>query len=381
VWTELAGDERGEMTRENTIRGGEEASSSRGRLTRKIAGRVAALLIAGIGLYAVWPALLEVFSAWPTLRELDPIWFLIMPMFEVLSLACLWALLRLALHRRGWFLSVTTQLASNALSRVVPGGAATGGALQYRMLAKGGVEGPRIATSLAAVSVLTTTTLLALPVLSLPAILGGLPVDRSLLRAALIGIMVFVAAVAISALFLSTERPLRTLGRLVQRVRNRVRRKKPPLEGLDDRLVSERDLMRQALGRKWWVALLGSFGKALFDFLALLSALIAVGAEPKPSLVLLAYVVSSLLGMIPLTPGGLGFVEAGLVATLALAGVSGGDASAATLAYRLVSFWLPLPAGLVAYVVFRRRYGHPDEEVGNVLGPPVTGIAAESDVT
>jgi uncharacterized protein (TIRG00374 family) len=333
------------------------------------------LFVAGISLYAVWPALLEVFSAWPTLRELDPIWFLIMPLFEVLSFACLWALTRLALHRRGWFLSVTSQLASNALSRIVPGGAATGGALQYRMLAKGGVEGPRIAASLTAVSVLTTTTLLALPVLSLPAILGGLPVDRGLLRAALIGIMVFVGAVAVSMLFLATDRPLRMLGRFAQRVHNRIRRKRPPLEGLDDRLVSERDLMRQALGREWWVALLGSFGKALFDFLALLAALVAVGARPIPSLVLLAYVVSALLGMIPFTPGGLGFVEAGLVATLALAGVGAGDASAATLAYRLVSFWLPLPAGLVAYILYQRRYGRPDEEPKDRTGPPA-GVAA-----
>jgi len=327
-----------------------------------IVGRVAALVVAGIGLYAVWPALLEVFSSWPSLRELDPFWFLIMPLFEVLSLACLWALTRLALHRRGWFLAVTTQLASNAVSRIVPGGAAAGGALQYRMFRKGGLEGPRVATGLTAVSALTTTTLLALPVLSLPAILGGLPVDRSLLRAALIGIVAFVGAVAISTLFLATDRPLRTLGRLAQRARNRMRRKKVPLVDLDDRLISERDLMRHVLGRKWWVALLGAFGKALFDFLALLAALIAVGAQPKPSLVLLAYVISSLLGMIPITPGGLGFVEAGLVATLALAGVGGGDASAATLAYRLVSYWLPLPAGLVAYLVYRRRYGQPDEE-------------------
>jgi len=367
------------MSREDTTRGAAEAASSRGRLTRKIVGRVVALIAAGVGLYAVWPALLQVFSSWPTLRELDPIWFLIMPLFEVLSLACLWALTRLALHRRGWFLAVTTQLASSAVSRVVPGGAATGGALQYRMLAKGGVEGPRIATSIAAVSVLTTTTLLALPVLSLPAILGGLPVDRSLLRAALIGIMVFVAAVAISTLFLATSKPLRLVGRLAQRIRNGVRRKRTPLEGLDDRLVAERDLMRQTLGRKWWVALLGSFGKALFDFLALLAALIAVGAEPKPSLVLLAYVISSLLGMIPLTPGGLGFVEAGLVATLALAGVGGGDASAATLAYRLVSFWLPIPAGLAAYIVYRRRYGRPDEEPGEVTAAPAGGAVLTPD--
>jgi uncharacterized protein (TIRG00374 family) len=62
------------------------------------------------------------------------------------------------------------------------------------------------------------------------------------------------------------------------------------------------------------------------------------------------------LALIPLTPGGLGFVEAGLVGTLTLAGVPATDAVTATLLYRIVAFWLPIPAGGVAYVLFRRRY-------------------------
>ena len=62
-----------------------------------------------------------------------------------------------------------------------------------------------------------------------------------------------------------------------------------------------------------------------------------------------------------MTPGGLGVVEAGLTATLALAGVSGGDAAVATLAYRLVSYWLMLPAGLVAWLVHRRRLARDGE--------------------
>jgi uncharacterized protein (TIRG00374 family) len=73
--------------------------------------------------------------------------------------------------------------------------------------------------------------------------------------------------------------------------------------------------------------------------------------------VLLAYVVAALLGMVPITPGGLGFVEVGLVATLGLAGVGVADATLGTLAYRLVSFWMPIPTGGVAYVLYRRRYG------------------------
>ena len=86
-------------------------------------------------------------------------------------------------------------------------------------------------------------------------------------------------------------------------------------------------------------------GRWVLDYLTLLARSTAVGAEPRPSIVLLAFCAIQLLGTLPLTPGGLGFVEAGLTGTLALAGVSAGAAVVATLAYRLVSFWLPIPAG------------------------------------
>ena len=291
-----------------------------------------ALVVAGVALYTVWPRLMDVFSAWPSLRQLDPIWFLVMVVFEALSLACLWSLFRLVFQRRGWFLAVTSELSANALSRVVPGGAAAGGALQFQMLTKGGIDATKIATGMAGVSILSYLTLLALPVLSLPAILSGLKIEPSLLKAALIGIVVFVSAAALFALVLATDSPLQVLGRAIQRVRNWLLRKKAPLAGLDERLVSERDLLRGVLGRKWWVALSGALGNWLFDFLALLAALVAVGAQPTPSLVLIAYVVAALLGMIPITPGGLGFVEAGLVVALGLAGVNAGQATAATLA-------------------------------------------------
>ena len=98
-------------------------------------------------------------------------------------------------------------------------------------------------------------------------------------------------------------------------------------------------------------------------------------------LVLLAFVAADTLAMIPITPGGLGFVEAGLTGVLALAGVSAEHAVLATLLYRLFSYWLPLPAGLVASILFGRR--HPGTEPGTVgavsnvrfghFGPPDRG--------
>ena len=81
--------------------------------------------------------------------------------------------------------------------------------------------------------------------------------------------------------------------------------------------------MAKTFGDRWWEAVLAAVGKWALDYLALIAALGAVGARINPALVLIAYFVACFLGMIPLTPGGLGFVEAGLTGTLALAGVPG----------------------------------------------------------
>ena len=48
--------------------------------------------------------------------------------------------------------------------------------------------------------------------------------------------------------------------------------------------------------------------------------------------------------------------KAGLAATLGLAGVSAADSLLATFVYRLFSYWLALPLGLLGAAVPRRRY-------------------------
>ena len=335
----------------------EPSAERRPSLARKIVWRIILFTLAAFGLYAVWPRLLQVFSAWPSLKTLQPGWFLLMLPLEAASFLSVWVLIRLALGVRSYFLVGTAQLSSNALSLVMPGGAAAGGTLMYSMLTQGGVEPTRVAGGLTAVTLLSFGTLFALPLLSVPAILTGATVNRGLMQTALAAVGLFLIAALASAVVLTTDRPLAFVGRAVQSVLNWVRRRRPPLEGLSGRLLAERDFIKEVLGGHLRQASLGSLGKVFFDFGALLAALAAVGTRPRASLVLLAYVVASFLGMVPITPGGLGFVEAGLVGTLHLAGVGAGDATLATLAYRLVSYWLPMPVGLIALILFRRRYG------------------------
>jgi uncharacterized protein (TIRG00374 family) len=322
-------------------------------------GRLIGLAVTAIGLYVVWPALLETLQAWPGLTSIKARWFLGMVALETASFVCVWWVLGLSLRSRRRVLIATSQLASNAASRVIPGGAATGGVIQYRMLTQGGMEGPTVASGLTAASVVITAVLFAMPLFTLPVILGGAAIHEELRQAAWLGIGAFVILTAGTAALIVTDRPLALIGRTVDRIRNVVRRRRGRLERHDlaDRLRRERDAMLRTLGSKWWQALLGAVGKWVLDYLALLTALAAVGAHPRASLVMLAYLSGAILGMIPITPGGLGFVEAGLTSMLVLAGVPAGAASLAVLAYRLVSYWLPLAAGAIAAVVFNRRYG------------------------
>ena len=59
---------------------------------------------------------------------------------------------------------------------------------------------------------------------------------------------------------------------------------------------------------------------------------------------LLAYAATDIIALFPVTPGGLGIVEASLSGLLILAAVRPGCAVLATLVYRIASYWLP-PAG------------------------------------
>ena len=324
-----------------------------------VAKRAAVVAVAGISIYLVFPAITEVLASWPRLSTLDPPWFALAIGAEAAHFLCTFALQRLALRSRAWFPVITSQLAGNAITLIMPGGAPVGAAVQFRMLAASGMDTSSTVGGLTAFSLLGVGGLLALPVFALPVILVGAPTNRGLVNAAILGAVGFVAFAALGAVVLAYDAPLRWCGRVAQRARNWVLRKRPPLTGLDETLLAQRNEIRTELGGQWWQALLLSAGRLAFDYLCLLAALRATGARPRPSLILVAYAVAGVVGMIPATPGGLGLVEASMTGLLVLAEVNSSQAVLATLTYRLASYWAPLVAGPIAYGLFRLRYRTP----------------------
>ncbi|HEX5911002.1 MAG TPA: hypothetical protein VFY44_10935, partial [Thermoleophilaceae bacterium] len=80
------------------------------------------LTVCGVSLYLVGPTVLDTLDEADRVRGIAPGWLGAMAGLQLLSLACLWELQRIALHTRDMTSVATSQLAGNALAKVAPGG-------------------------------------------------------------------------------------------------------------------------------------------------------------------------------------------------------------------------------------------------------------------
>jgi uncharacterized protein (TIRG00374 family) len=89
--------------------------------------------------------------------------------------------------------------------------------------------------------------------------------------------------------------------------------------------------------------------------LCLVACVAAFGQSVPVASVAVVYLTGSALGSLFPTPGGLGAVEVALTSGLTLAGLPGAAAGSAVLLFRLITFWLPVPAGWVALNYLERK--------------------------
>ncbi|WP_066361107.1 TIGR00374 family protein [Herbidospora mongoliensis] len=89
----------------------------------------------------------------------------------------------------------------------------------------------------------------------------------------------------------------------------------------------------------------------VLDVISLGAVCVAIEATANPHTVLLGFVAAKTAAAFAVVPGGLGVAEVGMAATYIAAGMSGGQAAAVVLLYRLVSYWMNLVIGWIAWVL------------------------------
>lgn len=109
----------------------------------------------------------------------------------------------------------------------------------------------------------------------------------------------------------------------------------------------------------WRGSLIGATINVVFDMLTLYFIFIAANNQVSIGILLIGYGLPLLLGkMAFIIPGGVGVIETTMVGLYTELGVPSSTAVVVVLAYRLISFWLPLIVGFLIIPILQGKHRH-----------------------
>ena len=343
------------------------------------------MIVAAVVEFALLPQIAGARAAIHQLSGISPFWLAIALIAQLLSLLAYARLSQVSLDAPGvsYGQLLRVDLATLAVSHVVPAGSAVGIGLGYRLLTRSGVPSDR------AVSGKALQTVGSAVVLNL--MLGGALVAALVTHGnnplyapvAAVGLALILAA-TIGAVLIArsegwlTRTVVRTLDRLPRVDAESGARLIASLAGTVRRLVGDRRFLTRIV---FWAAL-----NWLFEAFALWACVRAFGHTLGPVGLLVSYGLANVAAAIPLTPGGLGIVEGILVPTLVAFSTTKAVALLGVIAFRLISFWLPIPIGFGSYarLEWNLRHKQPEPEptlaeAEEILSEPTVSSQAGED--
>jgi uncharacterized protein (TIRG00374 family) len=320
----------------------EESVDSHQLRRRALQAFAGLLVLALIALFA--PGLGEVRTK---LGDADPAWLAAAVVLEGLSCASYVVMFKpVFCDRMTWRSATELGLSELAIGSIVPASGAAGLALGAWALRKSGMPGIQIAhRSDAFFTIKSGANFVAVAVLGVLMFLGLGPSLSPLLT-----ILPAVLAMLAIAFVVILPRILHEPERLARRG--------PKWAAFAKFVGATGEGVRQAghvLRRGDPRVIAGSLGYWFFDNLVLWATFHAVGTTPPFTVVLMAYLIGQLGGLLPI-PGGIGGIDGGLIGTFVVYGVAAAPTTAAVLAYRLILFWLPLAVGAIAFQNLNRGF-------------------------
>ena len=298
-----------------------------------------AIAAAAGAFYFVLPKLAQVGSGWQAIQSADWAWLpLVIALSAATYLASAIALMGAVPQRIRFWPTVLAQAGSSFVNRVSP--ANVGGmALNARFLQKSGVETSAGIAAVGVNSLAGAVAHLALIVVFFAWAGQGLGKAFKLPSSSKL-LLILAVVVAIIGVVLATRPGRRFASGKV-------------IPGLRSAAVSLKRVARNP-GKLTMLAG-GSVLITLAYIGAFAASVEALGGGPGVVLVGAVYLGASALAAAAPTPGGLGALEAALVAGLTGAGMLAGPAVSAVLLYRLATYWLPVAPGWLCWRVLQRR--------------------------
>lgn len=328
------------------------------------------LILGAVGLFFIviifWKVIPQIGSydqAWEALSSMS-VWAMIAVFVSVVVyLTCYGFPFMAATPGLHFWPSEQINQAAFAISNGVPGGGAVGLAFQYAMLASYKVNPASATSAITAVSIWSTFVTLGFPILGVLAITVAGENGDSYILGGLIGLALLIGAIVGFTLVMRSEPAAIWIGKFGNKVIGPLRKRITALRELDlvGPLTSFRRSMYALLKRRWAALTFAQVAVSFTQFLILYVALRGIEGWDQPGtsflLVFAAFAISQLGLMIPITPGGLGTVDAAMIALLVSFGVPEGTATAADLVWRACSFVPQIIIGVIALASWSKKAG------------------------
>ena len=318
----------------------------------------AALIAATFG-FAI-PRFASYRSVWASVHTMTWPHTLLIATAAAASMTSYWITIRAVLPRLTLRQAAAVNLGSNAVANTLPAGGALAMGVSWAMLSSWGLSTAEYVLYTLVTGIWNVFTLLGMPVLALLVMTTATRPDAILITAAAVGLAVLTAMVTGLGLLLRSQAFALRAGRALQRLLAaacRLARRPPPADAAGS-LSSFRDRAGALLAARGWRITAATVASYLTLWLVLLACLRGTGlsqAQMPWQISLAAFAFIRLLTALPITPGGLGVTELGLVGILA---TSAGPAAsvqvtAAVLLYRAVTYLPPIPLGALACLTWR----------------------------
>ena len=326
---------------------------------RVLQALISLAIVAGIFL-GVMPLIADYGDVFDTIKAMTGIEEGSLLLIGLWNLITYWFVLTAALPGLRLREAAVVNQASTAVSNTLPAGGVIGVGVSITMLTSWGFTIGSIGRSAVVTGIWNNFVKLGMPVLalSLLALEGNITPAR--LAAAAVGIAVLVGAVVVFVLLLRSDRLARVIGRSVGRVVDWFRRRlsKQPVGDWEERSSTFRTETIGLLRHRWIWLTVATLVSHISLYLVLLVALRDVGVSQEELswiAVFAAFSFVRLISALPLTPGGVGVVELGYAAvlTIGLDDLTSAQVVAAILVFRAVTYLLPIPLGLISYIVWR----------------------------
>ena len=173
------------------------------------------------------------------------------------------------------------------------------------------------------------------------------------------------------------------IGRLADAGVNRVLRLfgKPATDRIERSVSQFKSQTTHIVHRRGWLLTWTTLANQLVGFVLVLIIVRAVRittGDVTYVAVFTSFALARLAGAIPVTPGGLGTVDAAFVSLMTAFGASSSRALAADLIWRLMVYFLPIIPGIITYVIWLRGHDrHAQRATCREGRQPSSGCSAE----